>query len=51
MIGLEVASDAVNALTALGYGSTEALKAVRQVEVREDTSVEDILKSALKFLL
>lgn len=51
VVGHEVTSDAVNALTALGYGSTEALRAVRQVEIQEDTTVEEILKSALKFLL
>ena len=28
----DVQNDAVQALVALGYGSTEALKAVRQVE-------------------
>lgn len=44
-------SDAVQALAALGYGNTEALRAVKKVEVTEDTSVEEILKSALKFLL
>lgn len=40
--------DAVEALTALGYGSTEALKAVRSVPAAGDMSVEDILKEALK---
>ncbi|MDY5845686.1 MAG: Holliday junction branch migration protein RuvA [Bariatricus sp.] len=47
----EAQSDAVQALTALGYGSTEALKAVRQVEADENTTVEEILKKALKFLM
>lgn len=51
MIEQEAASDAVNALTALGYGSTEALRAVRQVEIEENATVEEILKAALKFLL
>lgn len=46
-----VQSEAVQALTALGYGSTEALRAVKQVEVREDTDVEDVLKQALKFMI
>lgn len=44
-------ADAVQALTALGYGSTEALQAVRKVEVDESTTVEDLLKGALKYLI
>lgn len=46
-----VQNDAVQALVALGYGSTEALKAVRQVSVREDMPVEDVLKQALKYMM
>ena len=34
-----------------GYGSTEALKAVRQVEITEDMQVEDVLKRALKSMM
>ena len=44
-------ADAVQALTALGYGSTEALQAVRKVEMDESTMVEDLLKGALKYLI
>lgn len=44
-------ADAVQALTALGYGSTEALQAVRKVEMDERTTVEDLLKGALKYLI
>ncbi len=40
--------DAVAALTALGYSSTEALRAVRQAGVTPDMDVETILKLALK---
>jgi Holliday junction DNA helicase RuvA len=40
--------DAVQALVALGYGSTEALKAVRAVKPTADMDVEQILKEALK---
>ncbi|WP_461822181.1 Holliday junction branch migration protein RuvA [Blautia stercoris] len=40
--------DAVDALTALGYSSTEALRAVRQIGVTPDMDVETILKLALK---
>lgn len=43
--------DAVQALVALGYGNTEALKAVKKVEVEEGTSTETILKNALKYLM
>lgn len=44
-------SEAVQALVALGYGSTEALKAVKQVEISEDTDVETVLKKALKNMM
>lgn len=43
--------DAVQALVALGYGNTEALKAVKKVEVNESTTTESILKNALKYLM
>lgn len=43
-------NEAIEALVALGYSAPEALKAVKQVEITEDTSVEEILKAALKFL-
>lgn len=46
-----VQTDAVQALTALGYGNTEALKAVKKVEITEDSDVEDVLKQALKFMM
>lgn len=42
--------EAVEALVALGYSSSEALKAVKQVEITEDSDTEDILKKALKYL-
>lgn len=41
-------SEAVQALVALGYASSEALKAVNAVECTEETDVEEILKAALK---
>lgn len=43
--------EAVEALTALGYGVTEANRAVREVKGAEQMAVEDILKASLKFLL
>ena len=39
--------EAVEALTALGYSASEALRAVKAVE-QEDMDVEDLLKAALK---
>jgi Holliday junction DNA helicase RuvA len=38
------------ALTALGYSSTESLKAVSKVEITEEMDVEDILRTALKHM-
>lgn len=43
-------NEAVEALTALGYSSSDALKAVRQVELKEEMGVEEILKAALKHM-
>ncbi len=43
-----VVQDAVEALVALGYSSTEALKVVRSVKPAENMDVEDVLKEALK---
>ena len=43
-----VKNDAVMALNALGYSSTESLKAVSKVDITEDMDVEDVLKFALK---
>lgn len=41
-------NEAVEALTALGYSSSEALRAVKQVAVEEGMNTEEILKQALK---
>lgn len=43
-------NEAVEALVALGYGASEAMKAVKQVEIQPDTDVQDVLKLALKKL-
>lgn len=43
-------NDAVAALTALGYSTSEALGAVRKVEITEDMDTEMILKAALKYM-
>lgn len=42
------ADEAVQALVALGYSGTDALKAVRRVEGTQDMDVEEILKAALR---
>lgn len=41
-------AEAVEALTALGYSSADALKAVKKAAVSEDMDTEAILKAALK---
>lgn len=41
-------NEASEALTALGYSASEALKAVRAVEITDGMDTEDILKQALK---
>lgn len=43
-------SEAVQALTALGYSNSDALRAVRKANVTEDMDTETILKLALKQL-
>ena len=44
------ANDAIQALVALGYSSTEAVKAVKKVTLTEEMTTEDILKASLKYL-
>lgn len=44
----QIQNEAVEALVALGYGSTEAFQAVRSVEMTEESTVEDVLKMALR---
>lgn len=46
----DAAQEAVQALVALGYGSTEALKAVRAAAPTEDMDAEEVLKAALKHM-
>ena len=43
-------SEAIEALAALGYSPSEALKAVNQVEHGEELDVEALLKAALKYI-
>ena len=46
-----VQSEAIQALVALGYGNSEALKAVKKVEIMENSTAEDVLKEALKYIM
>ncbi len=40
--------EAIEALVALGYNATDALRAVKQIVITEDMTVEEILKQSLK---
>lgn len=44
----DIMKEAALALAALGYSQTEAMKAVRKCEITDETTVEDLLKLALK---
>lgn len=46
----EIQSEAIQALVALGYSSSESLKAVKRVDLT-DANVEDVLKEALKHMM
>lgn len=47
----EIQAEAVQALVALGYGNTESMKAVKKVQMDENTTVEEVLKLALKNMM
>lgn len=47
----EIQAEAVQALVALGYGNTESMKAVKKVQMDEHTTVEEVLKLALKNMM
>ncbi len=42
--------EATEALVALGYSASDAAAAVKKVEITEDTTVESLLKLALKYI-
>jgi len=46
----EAAKEAADALVALGYSAMEAAKAVRQVEIREGMTGDQVLKASLRHL-
>lgn len=43
--------EALQALTALGYSQSEAVKAIKNVEISEDTKTAEIVKAALKNIM
>lgn len=46
----EAGNEAVSALVTLGYSAMEASRAVRQVEITESMTTEDVLKASLKYM-
>lgn len=46
-----VQKEAIEALTALGYGVSESTAAVRKVNITPEMSVEDVLRASLKHML
>ena len=46
----DIISEAAMALTALGYGQGEALKAVRSCDISAEDTVESVIKQALKII-
>lgn len=49
-VSSDARSEAVQALTALGYSNSDALRAVRKADITEEMDTETILKLALKQL-
>ena len=48
--GNTLISEAVSILTALGYNSSEALKAIRSVDISDDDTAESLVPKALRVL-
>ncbi len=48
--GSEALNEALEAMTALGYSPSEALKALRQITVTDDMDSGAVLKQALKII-
>lgn len=44
----DIKRDAIEALTALGYNGTEAMKSVNKISITEGMTAEDLIKAALK---
>lgn len=45
---ISLREDAIQALIALGYSSSEALKAVKNISLTEDATVQDIIKASFR---
>ena len=50
LLNNEIMQDATEALMALGYSSSDVLKAISKMDVTKDTTVQDIIKSALRVI-
>lgn len=48
LIKEDIRNEATQALITLGYSGTEALRAVKQIPLDDNTTVEELLKAALK---
>lgn len=46
-----IKNETIEALLVLGYSRTEASNALKNITINDDTSVEEILKQSLKYLL
>ena len=49
-INNENIGDATEALIALGYSSSDVLKAIGKMDISEETTVQDIIKGALRVI-
>ena len=50
LVNSDARNEAIEAMTALGYSPSEALKAVKQITVTDDMDAGAILKAALKVI-
>lgn len=46
-----IRNEAIEALTSLGYSSSDAYKVLRQISISKDSKVENVIKEALKNLI
>ena len=51
MINSDAKNEAIEAMIALGYSSSEAVKAIKQLTITDDMDSGIILKDALKILV
>jgi len=48
---VDIRNEAIQALVVLGYSKTDAAKVVRNIDITENMTSEDILKKSLKYLI